>query len=376
VITVVAFCSSVLVFLSLPLSNTFDVHWSVVSRKGTEIISYAFNDFGRQIWMIPTNPSGGNQIVRKNHAFEVVLSPDGNWFAYFSQKGIFGLRSFSVDLRVARMDGTQDSVLLAGFDRRMSDEDERGARGKEFSPDSKYIALLCDTMIYVVDLEGRIRSQAAILSNSFQDLLGWRPDGTEVLILNHRQKCVQAFNVAKRRFRTIYQAHQRLDRYRLEHTGFGIRYVLDDNVLIDLDKGIAQALPDYIKNAFAVVSPDLNALIYYDWGDYSILGKSSSYVRLFHITTGQDELCAEFRGAIHQPIFSPDGSRIGVERQTESRQIQTVVINRNSIVHTFKDWGLIGWRDSKRIVLADDSNVPKRMALGDIDSGQIHQFYP
>jgi hypothetical protein len=375
-IAIAAICSSAVMFLSLPLSSAFMVGYSEVSRKGTEIIAFAFNDFSQQIWVIPTDPLKSNQIVKKNHAYRAVFSPDGNWFAYFSQKGIFGLRSFSVDLRVAKVDGTHDRVLFPDFALRMSEEDERGVCDIEFSPDSKYVALLCDAMISVIDRSGRIRSHATIPSNLYEYLLGWRFDGTEVLILNHSHKCVQAYNVAEQRFKTIYQLKQRPKRFRLEQTGFGIRYVLDGNALVDLDKGAAQILPDYINKASAVVSADQNTLICYYWGDYSNFGKSLSYVRRFHINTGRDELCAEFRGVIHQPNFSPDGSQIAMERQTELRQIQTVVIIENSIIRTFEGWGLIGWRDSGRVVLADNTLFPKRMALGDIDTGQIQQFYP
>jgi len=42
----------------------------------------------------------------------------------------------------------------------------------------------------------------------------------------------------------------------------------------------------------------------------------------------------------------------------------------------FALWGLVGWRDSNRAVLANNSTFPDRMILGDIDTGQIYQFCP
>ena len=75
-------------------------------------------------------------------------------------------------------------------------------------------------------------------------------------------------------------------------------------------------------------------------------------------------------------MILPNGSRIAVELRTGFEQIQTVVISGKSIARKFEGWGIVGWRDANRLVLTNDRFHTERMALGDIDTGQIHQFYP
>ena len=373
---VAALSASTLMFSMRPSAAALHMGGPSLSPMGTEIVSDAYaEDTYRQIWTISTETGKGNRMIKK-HAYDPVISPDGCWFAFFSQKGIFGLRSFYVDLRVAAIDGMQERVLLPKFARWISDEFSIGVVGKTFSPDSKYIALLCWTAIYVVDLEGKIKCQAAIPSGSDKALLGWHPNRLEVLLADRNRKCIEAFNIANSQFKPIYQADKDPKRLARIHSGAGIRYVGFGNELVDVDKGKAQPFPEDIGKESLDISIDQTTLIYSISSEEFKPEASSAYVHRFDIKTGRDELFAEFRGVIDRLVISPGGNRIAFEHRTEFKQLQTVVIKGNSLVRKFEGWALMGWRDSDRVVLADNNLFPKRMALGNIATGQVRQFYP
>jgi hypothetical protein len=345
-----------------------------LSPMGTEIVSDAFaEDTYKQIWTIPTETGKGNRIIKK-HAYSADFSPDGRWIAYFSQKGIFGLRSFYVDLRVAKTDGTQERNLLPRFARWFDDETGIGYCQKAFSPDSRYVALLSRTMICVVDLEAKIKSQAAIPYGSDKKLLGWRPNRMEVLLADYRG-FIETYDVAKREFRPLYQTNQKSRRL-VPINSSSVRYVVFGNELVDVDRGSAQPFPQEIGGESLSISTDQSTLIYSTSSEQFKPESSFASVHRFDIKTGRDELCAEFRGVIERLVNSPDGNRIAFEHRTEFDQLQTVVMKGNVPVGKFEGWALIGWRDSGRVVLADNNLYPTRMALGDIATGRIQQFYP
>jgi hypothetical protein len=371
-----ALSSSTLLYLMRPSPAALHMGGPSLSPMGTEIVSDAYaEDTYKQIWIIPTDTGKGTRIIKKQ-AYDPVVSPDGRWFAFFSQEGIFGLRSFYVDLRVARIDGTQENVVLPKFARWISDEHSIGVDGTAFSPDSKYLVLLCYTMIYVVDLEGNLKSQVALPPNSDKQLLGWRPGCLEVLLADINRRCIEIYDVTKREFRPLYQAKQAPERLAPVHSGAGIRYVGFGNELVDLNSGSARPFPEYIGRELLDISIDQSTLLSYINSEEFKPETSIAAVHRFDIKSGRDELCAEFKGVIKRLVNSPDGSRTALEHRTEYDQIQTIVIKGNSVVRRFEGWALIGWRDSGRVVLADRNLFPKRIALGDIDTGQIHQFYP
>jgi hypothetical protein len=372
---VTAIFSSALVFPIQSSSEKLAMGGPELSPKGTEIVSDAYGEYSHQIWMIPTDPEKANSRFIKKHARDANVSPDGQWIAFYSQEGIFGLRSFYADLRVAKTDGTQERNLLPRFARWFDDESGIGYCQKAFSPDSRYVALLSRTMICVVDLDAKIKSQASIPYGSDKKLLGWRPNRLEVLLGDHDHRCIETYNFITGRFRTIYQAKQTGGFLAPKHSGSGIKYVLlaGDNELVDLDKGSVQLLPQI---AHTSVSIDQSTLIYYHSGDRLHPADSSAYIRRFDIKTGQDYLVAEFKGAINQIPISPDGNRIAVELETEFGKRQTIVMSKNSLICKFEGWGVIGWRNSNTAVLADNNLFPTRMALGDIATGRIQQFYP
>jgi hypothetical protein len=370
------FASLVLIFSMRSSPGPFLLREPNLSPMGTVVVSEAYGDGNRQIWTIPTEPGRGRRIVKK-HAYDAEISPNGRWIAYFSQRGIFDLRSFYVDLRATKIDDTQENILLPRFTRWRNDEDDIGVDGKAFSPDSKYIALLCYTMIYVVDREGSIKSLASLPPNSHKQLLGWRPNSLEVLLVDYSRRCIETYDVAKREFKPLYYANQKHTRSEVPiHSDAGIRYVVFGNELVDVDRGSAQPFPEDIGKGSLDISTDQSTLIYSISSEELKPDASSASIHRFEIKTSRDELYARFRGVIIRLVNSPDGNKIAFERRTEFNQLQTVVMTGNSLVRKFEGWALIGWRDSGRVVLADNNLFPKRMALGNIATGQVHQFYP
>ncbi len=370
-----AFSTSALIFAMRTSSEALELGRPVLSPSGTEVVTNAFGKFDRQVWLLPTSPGAGSRIIKK-HAYDAAFSPDGRWIAFCSQKGIFGLRSFHVDLRIAKTDGTQERILLPNFSRWNGSDSEISVRGKAFSPDSKYIALLCDTMIYVVDLEGNIKSQTAVPSMPYRQLLGWHSNKLVVLLMDRGRECIETYDLSQRQFRTVYQATYIPRPFALTAPGVGVRYVLCGNALIDLDKGSELLLSQNLKNASADISADQDRVVYSISAETARPENPSVFIRRLFLKTGQNELCAEFKGRVDRLLISPDGSKTAIELCTARPQCQTAVIDRNTLVRKFSGWGLVGWRDSKSAVLADESIFPKRMALGDIETGEIHQFYP
>jgi hypothetical protein len=273
-------------------------------------------------------------------------------------------------------DGTQERILLPKFSRWYDNETGIGARGKAFSPDSKSVALLCNAMIYVIDLEGKIKSQAGVPPESSFQLLGWRPNGLEVLLFDTPRIRFEVYDVAKTQFRTVYQATHSDSQRALNVPGMGVRYIVRDNELIDLDKGSSQPLSLNRQFDSADISLDQSVLMYSKNSDRSHPENASSFIHRLYTKTGHDEPCAEFKGFVHRLRISPDGSKTAIELFDGSHQFQTVVLDGNIQIRTFAGWGLVGWRDSQRAVLANNSIFPQKMGLGDIKTGQIQQFYP
>jgi hypothetical protein len=373
-IIVIAFCTSA-AMLAIRPHKALVMGAPGLSPDGTVVVSNAYSEFARQVWLQPTDLGAGNRTIKK-HAYDPTFSPDGRWFAFFSQMDCFGLRSFDVDLLIAKTDGTEEKTILPNFSRWHSEESGMGHCGKAFSPDSKHIALLGMRMIYVLDLEGNIKSRAEV-SPRFLSLLGWSPTGLEVLLLDYDRYSIGAYDISKKQLRTVYQADHYFDPLAVRVLpGVGVRHVLLGSELIDIEKGSSQVLLTNVKYASADISADLSILFYTVKSAVVRAENSSTQIHRRFLKTGRDELCGEFKGSAGRIFISPDGSKAAIELCTGVLQFQTVVLYGNAVVRRFEGWGLVGWRDSKRAVLADNSTFPKRMALADIETGIISQFYP
>lgn len=372
-ILVMSLVASALVLTIRPSPAKLELGWIEPSPRGTEIVTNAYGESDQQVWMISTNSGGGSRVIGR-HAYNATFSPNGGWIVFFSQESLFGLRSFYVSLRAAKTDGTEERILLPNFTRWYDDEIGIGTRGRAFSPDSKYVALLSDTALYVVDLEGKLKTQAAIPLNSDKELLGWRPNGLQVLLLDKDRKCIETYDLRENQFRTVYGTVRKPNLLAPTDKEI-VRHVLLGNELIDLERGNTRLVSDTVKKASPLATSIFQDTLIYSINDY-YKSAPSAYIHVFDIETGRDEVRAKLNGAIDRLIVSPDGSRIAIELWTASRQPEVIVMNGNSVTCKFKGWGLVGWKDLNIIILRDDRFSPNGLALGEIAAGRIQQFYP
>lgn len=131
----------------------------------------------RRIWIMDLD-TGARLATTRRLAHQPGLSPDGEWLAYTSVRGLFGLRSDRAQLRIMRTDGTEDRVLASGlpFD---------GNGPPAFSPDGRRVLISTGAGLYIADRAGGSPRIAALRRPGMPscELAAWDKGSDQPLLL-------------------------------------------------------------------------------------------------------------------------------------------------------------------------------------------------
>jgi len=104
-------------------------------------------------------------------------------------------------------------------------------------------------------------------------------------------------------------------------------------------------------------------------------------IHTYAIDSGVDDLISTFPGQVRKLFFSPSGNSIAIALM--SPEIQAAIMQSNKLIQSFAGWDVLGWASESEVILqksvgAGYETDPSRelMAVGNIATGNIRQFYP
>lgn len=353
-----------------------------VSPDGGNIVFDGRSPSGEQaqVWRAETT---GGEIERLSSRWRPSFAPgfseDGVWVAYFSSAA--GPRRLpEVDLWVARADGSERRRVVSDLLRLSRPYSLPSVR---FSPDNERIAVMRDAELAVVTVAdgavARANVRELIGINSRPTLIGWRGDGSEVIVraLSARRypytNVFLGFDVATGDIRTIG---------RLDQVGWARALGMlragaaggDDHVVLYWTRSIPER-PDIrtiqlfnaATGAAHVVTEEAchqsaamaEGNLYYFSCHPDEDGLMSSRLHRVDASTLTDVVVTELSGIARRFALEPNGGRLavavsGARNSDPRRWTQTVIIDPDGSVHetfNFSGRAPTGWTADGRVVL-------------------------
>jgi hypothetical protein len=328
-----------------------------------------------QVWILPVNLKQGKRVVRQ-HAYEADFSPDGNWIIYFSQKTRLGLVSDLVSLRACRIDGSNDRVLVPDFDE--WHPEMKCIHGKAYSPDGTQVAMNCGNELYVTSIDGQSVNKVQLSSEIGHTcyVIGFHSNGAEVLLISIdlEGKRLFACNPLGGKCRILFES--RSEGFHALYNKNGVRRIIFGRQLIDIESSTTQILPQEIfNNSNYPMQVDLSSdqrTLVYAFNSSMDRAKSIAQIHTYTIDSGVDELISTFPGLADKVAFPPSGIRIAIGWSGE-KQEQVEIVQSKKLIRVFAGWALLGWATENEVILSGRGDL---MAVGDIATGNIRQFYP
>jgi hypothetical protein len=367
-------------FIRLSPRSAFALCRPFFSADGKMIIVTAakIESFAPQIWGIPVNGEGIRRLTGRlavtpfnDHPSTVpFISPDGNWIGYFSRRGFLGLVQDHLDLRIVRIDGTQDRLLVSRLKETASTQIESPdieCASSAFSPDSSRIGVVCQDILTVVELKsGHYTNIALPLEGPTH--LAWNNSGSEVFISGMKWGPLLACDPATGKIRTIRENTKGLKNVFFLSTARGMRFVLIDDSLLDLQTNREQQVKCYQ----AWISSDEKFLVYATphWID---LHESGTEIHWRELPSGKEETVEIFSNNFARSSFlvSPSGDRVVINGDP------AIVIDRTGAMRYFPPgWSPFGWAGNSQVGLFKDSPLLFPLALGDAETMKLRILNP
>lgn len=343
----------------------------LLTADGKNILVEAvnFNSWAPQIWCIPVEGKNITPLTGRL-AHQLTLSPDGNWVGYLSQRNVFGFARESVDLRAVRMNGTQDRLLASGLTNNPYFT-LYPCGGFAFSPDSSRIALACDDVLVVAELNGArpVRIPLPPIRCRLW-LVAWNISGSEVLVAPDpwtisRTCLLLAYNLKTGGIRTVRENPECRHYFVFPSTPKGIQYVLFGNSLMDITTGKEQQITE--SDCYAAgMSPDRKFLVYATARqDSDRHYQTEIYWR--DLASGRDEMVASFQGLLSEPfLVSPMGDQILANDNSEPMNERAIIVENTGAVKRFPPgWMAFGWANNSEIGLSKPLEKSLPIALGE-----------
>jgi len=344
---------------------------------------------GEQIWLIDLE--GNARQLTGRGSMTVAFSPDGEWIAYSRLSAYFGYPPMRLELRVARVDGSDDRRL------------GRSVGGHPvFSPDGTRVAAshwndltiarLDREEIDVVELPGRFEARDIAWSPEGEELLLIAPDQT--IAFYHLESgdlrlfeppedwpiwfsyplpadhAVPARMPVSGYWRVPTDDRDARQRYRREY-GIG---------LIDRETLEAEIL---VRATCPTVAMDLSAdelFLAYSTCDERDSTKPQrtrrgSVVHLRNLDSGEDRPLTTLRGSIGNLKFNPSGGSIVVSSlagplviRIGEGHLPTVLDLREEDPGRGGSWLPVGWLDDSRLMLARRPSRSRYGSVGQLSS--------
>jgi hypothetical protein len=386
-------------FIRLSPRTAFALYRPFFSADGKTIIVTAakIEGFAPQIWGIPVNGKGIRRLTGRLAATPITpimdrplitapfISPDGNWIGYFSRRSFLGLVQDHLDLRIVRVDGTQDRLLISRLKEAYDTEPQMGPEiacsASAFSPDGSRIAVFCKDVLTVVELKSGhcinitlpLESSHTYFDWNHTDL-AWNHSGSEIFISMSEISIemmgsgpLLACDPATGQIRTIRENPRGINYAFFLSTARGMRFVLIGNSLLDLQTNKEQP----VKYYQAWISSDEKVLVYATPHsiDHHVSGTEFHWQEL---PSGKKETVAIFPNNFERSSFyvSPSGDRVVINGDP------AIVMERTGAMRFFPHgWSPFGWAGNGQVGLYKPQQLFP-LALGDAETMKLRIINP
>jgi hypothetical protein len=345
-----------------------------------------------QTWQIYLDGSGYRRLTGRM-AIHPVVSPDGRWVAYVSQRGPFGLRSSRSSLRIASLLDTQDRLVAEGIAGHAWEVDQF-----HFSPKSDRIAFVSRRQIVVVATDGSSETHHRIDFDGYQwsfiRLMGWNGNGSELLLTLRSDEPgtrIFAYDPREERLRVVFESDLTasylwwaVDRAsglrQLPLSLYDPEQATDrrefELVLVDTADGHARTL----DRTHCINGVDLDfesgRMIYAACaaGEEQDLG----VIDLIDLESEARTRFATVEGHPWPLLLSPSAEWLAVGRWGVLQKAGALVIARDgSTVELDQGWSPIGWwgRDGIVMIHREDGEV-RSVGMADAGTGRVRSVFP
>ena len=367
---------------------------------GNAIVTTAAGDDGGsvQTWAVYFDGSGFERLTPRLTGHPSV-SPDGQWVAYLSQRGVLGLRADTVSLRAMRIDGTGDRLLAAEVPapHLFGQFDEIS-----FSPDSKRVAMAFtrDALVVASIDEGEPTfTDLKKLGLAHARVYGWSEDGSEVVVGTPGWKridgtAILAFNPDTGDVRTVFESsRKRAFIPFLPRMDSGLRLL--PLALIEEDEdgstmGIDMLVVDIRSGEVAAtyragcgigidISEDAERMVH---GTCRSDDEDDDRSRLHFRDLVEETNVAtvDLEGKAWSLRLSPNGEWASVQYAAEQDgPVAPAAVHVSGRIRFFEDgWSPIGWSGRTSIVLARRGKNwgVRELAVADVETGEMRPVFP
>jgi len=372
-----------------------------VSPRGDSIAVAAAPPEGgsAQVWLIHADGSGFERLTGRL-AYLPAFSPDGARVAYVSFRGWLGLRSGRPSLHVVAADGSEERTLAADFPEMIG----AAAGGTAwnplvFSPDGSRIALIAGGDLMSVPVDGGPPSVMRLAGTRLERgrLIGWRTDGSEIILmspywLKAEGTTVAAFDPRTGDMRIVHEtgATHAFTSWRPAPAGgidtLPLLLKPDDAtsrwprklILVDLRSGASREISDEACLG-TDLSDDGRVLVYATCPDDTTTMSTHEIHRL-DLATMEDHPIGTLEGRLWDVLIAPSSDRVATQRALPDGPPPSVAIldMEGHVVELPPGWSLYGWSGRNRLVVGDSGpgGAAPRLALADADTGVLHEIHP
>jgi ABC-type transport system involved in multi-copper enzyme maturation permease subunit len=372
-----------------------------ITPAGNAVVTTAIGTDGgsAQSWAIYFDGSGYERLTPRLTG-QPTVSPDGEWVAYLSQRGPLGLRSDTVSLRAARVDGSEDRLLAAPLPVPLY----FGVIDDiHFSPDGARVALAYDRGVLVVaSMSGEqpVFKELDTLGLPHAKVYGWTEDGTEIVVGSPGWKrlegtAILAFNPNTGDVRVVFES----DLHRAyipnpPHTSSGLRLLPlalieqgEDNSTIAIHMNVVDVRSGEVTATYRAgcgigidISDDAERMVYGvcrsdDENDFR------AQVRFRDLSDGTESAAVDLDGRIWSMHLSPDGEWVAITYTSENQgPLAPMAVHVSGRIQAFdEEWSTLGWSGRTGVVLAKygkDLGGVRELAVADVETGEMRRVYP
>jgi hypothetical protein len=316
--------------------------------------------------------------------------------AYVSMHGPLGLRAVEPSLRVVNVDGGGARVIvptLLGLHPYI----QTTAWGQiEWSPQGDRIALLYRDSLTVAALDGSsvITRSLAKQSAGMCRLVGWTPDGKELLLLppagiRPEFQHLLAYHPESDRTRELFVAPHGVafggDRIAADMTTLMVRGDSSEAasgltlVGVHVDDGTVETLVEHACSGGFDVSADAKTVVYGACEAPDGAQRGQFEIRVLDRMSGAERATPPIDGRLWEVHLSPNAQWVAVLRYgTGPHPLPVVAAGLDGSVTEFEGpWTPLGWTGRSGLVLAEQGEAGyRRIAIGDATSGEVRVVFP